>query len=252
MSPSPCPERRSRLSLSPSPSPASPPSRRSTRGSSRSRQVLSQDKPPRPGRLSRRKSLSDNCLTPKLNKNDVDAFGLPRISSQNKRSVSLIRDSFSNKKGSDSLSSDSEVKQRSISKETRTSNASEFKAKFETGSVSNLSKITQSVPAFIEGQNSGDIYAFATSILNLKTLPQFVQEQLISGKIGIGELLRDQGLETYRQVIDIFREIQHNIVPNLASVYCGEMVCRTYFIYYNKIPVIQVTEKFPFRLYQRK
>ena len=103
-------------------------------------------KPPKPGRLSRRKSLSDNCLGQIKKKNDVDAFGLPRISTQNKRSVSLMRDAFTSRKEDKSegaASDDYEGRIRSISKETRTSNASEFKAKFESGSVSNLSKVSR-------------------------------------------------------------------------------------------------------------
>ena len=101
-------------------------------------------KPPRPGRLSRRKSLSEDCLVPKRNANSVDAFGLPRISTENKRSVSLIRDSFSSKKKEVKIDPiESEGRQRKISKETRTSNASEFKVKFESGSVSNLSRLSR-------------------------------------------------------------------------------------------------------------
>ena len=105
----------------------------------------------RPARLSRRKSLSeDNLLAPNQRKEStgqagVDAFGLPRISVQSRRSVSLMRDSFMSKKAErSSPASQLEGRQRSISKETQTSNASEFKAKFENGSVSNLSKISRS------------------------------------------------------------------------------------------------------------
>ena len=108
------------------------------------------DRPPRPGRLSRRKSLSEDNLGPKRREEatsqvGVDAFGLPRITVQSRRSVSLMRDSFQSNKGKTGPpESQSEGRQRSISKETQTSNASEFKAKFETGTVSNLSKVSRS------------------------------------------------------------------------------------------------------------
>ena len=104
----------------------------------------------------------------------------------------------------------------------------------------------------IYGERSGDIYAYATSILNLDELPEDVREQLISGKIGIGELLRDKGLETYRHVFNIYREIKHEVVPNSPSYYHGELICRTYHIFLDHKPVIQVTEKFPIRLYNKK
>ena len=104
----------------------------------------------------------------------------------------------------------------------------------------------------ISGEESADIYAYATSILNLNALPEDVSKQLVLGKIGIGELLRDKGLETYRQVVDIYREINEEVLPGSSCTYCGELICRTYHIHLNHIPVIQVTEKFPYRLYQKK
>ncbi|PCJ14624.1 MAG: 4-hydroxybenzoate synthetase [Gammaproteobacteria bacterium] len=103
----------------------------------------------------------------------------------------------------------------------------------------------------ISGESSSDIYAYATSIINLNALPSDVCEQLVHGKIGIGELLRDKGLETYRQVIDIYREINEEVLPGSPCTYCGELICRTYHIHLNHAPVIQVTEKFPLRLYQK-
>lgn len=104
----------------------------------------------------------------------------------------------------------------------------------------------------ISGETSKDIYAYATSILNLNALPADVSEQLVLGKIGIGELLRDKGLETYRQVVDIYREINEEVLPGSSCTYCGELICRTYHIHLNHTPVIQVTEKFPYRLYQKQ
>ena len=100
------------------------------------------EKAPRPGRLSRRKSLSEDCLK-HTKKSDVDAFGLPKISTHNKRSVSLIRDSFASPREIKANPEKTEGRQRKITKETRTSNASEFKVKFEAGSVSNLSLISR-------------------------------------------------------------------------------------------------------------
>ena len=110
-------------------------------------------KPPRPGKLLRRKSLSENCLKPRgksdSESKDVDAFGLPRLTSRNKRSVSLMRDTFLSMKESKPYAScDSKHTQRSISRETRTSNASEFKTRFESGSVSNLPKASQAVSQY--------------------------------------------------------------------------------------------------------
>ncbi|WP_338353645.1 chorismate--pyruvate lyase family protein [Thalassolituus oleivorans] len=93
----------------------------------------------------------------------------------------------------------------------------------------------------ISGVHSGATYAHAISILNIEHLPQAIRDALISGTIGIGELLRAKGLETYRQITDIYYDNDNR-----------ELICRTYLIYINHQPAIQVTEKFPYPLYQQK
>ena len=102
------------------------------------------------------------------------------------------------------------------------------------------------------GKDSGDIYAFCPSIINPAHLPEEVRQQLIGGQIGIGEILRDKGLETYRQVVDVFREINQEVLPGYSSDYSGEFICRTYLVYFDHKPIIQITEKFPYRLYQKR
>lgn len=104
----------------------------------------------------------------------------------------------------------------------------------------------------LHGKKSGDIYAYCPSIINLSCLPEEVRQQLVDGNIGIGEILRDKGLETYRQVIDVFREIKQEVLPGSSCHYSGEMICRTYIVHFDHKPVIQVTEKFPYRLYQKR
>ena len=60
-----------------------------------------------------------------------------------------MRDTFLSLKESRPYSScDSKHTQRSISRETKTSNASEFKTRFESGSVSNLPKASQAVTQY--------------------------------------------------------------------------------------------------------
>ena len=93
------------------------------------------------GKLSRRKSLSDNCLISKskranangTSEKDLDAFGIPKIPRQT-RSISLMRETFIKRPTIET--SNSKEKQRRISHETRTSSAAEFKSLFENGSAS--------------------------------------------------------------------------------------------------------------------
>ena len=87
----------------------------------------------------------------------------------------------------------------------------------------------------LRGETSEQIYAYATSYLRLETLGAEIKENLLSGKIGIGELLREVGLETYREIIDFGEE--------------PEMVYRTYVIHIGGNPTIQITETFPLSVF---
>ena len=104
----------------------------------------------------------------------------------------------------------------------------------------------------LQGNESGDIYAYAKSVLRLGLLPEQVRADLLDGKIGIGEMLRERGLETYREILDIGREIDESLQWVFGVGRCGELVYRTYRVVMDKKPAIQITEKFPYRLYSRK
>ena len=88
------------------------------------------------------------------------------------------------------------------------------------------------------GGKSNDLYAKAQSIIRLQHLPADIRESLIAENMGIGELLRESGLETYRQLIDIGQKDKHQIY-------------RTYQIIIEHIPAITVTEYFPLAQYQQ-
>ena len=89
------------------------------------------------------------------------------------------------------------------------------------------------------GKISGSLYAKAESTIRLQHLPADIRENLIAEKMGIGELLRESGLETYRELIDIGQE-ENNLIY------------RTYQIIIDQIPTITVTEHFPLAQYQQQ
>jgi chorismate-pyruvate lyase len=88
------------------------------------------------------------------------------------------------------------------------------------------------------GENSGQCYAKADSLIRLQQLPKTIREKLISGEIGIGELLRESGLETYRKLIDIGEKETNTIY-------------RSYQIIIDHMPAILVTEYFSTAVYQK-
>ena len=87
------------------------------------------------------------------------------------------------------------------------------------------------------GESSDKCYAHADSLIRLQQLPTDISEKLESGEIGIGELLRESGLETYRKLIDIGE-------TETKQIY------RSYQIIINHIPAILVTEYFTISAYQ--
>lgn len=101
----------------------------------------------------------------------------------------------------------------------------------------------------LRGQNSQNIYAYAKSILNLGLLPAPIREDLLAGKIGIGEMLRERGLETYREILDVGRQIDQSLAPILGAKQFGELLYRSYRVVINHEPTMIITEKFPYRLY---
>ena len=97
------------------------------------------------------------------------------------------------------------------------------------------------------GKLSGEIFATAESTIALSYLPKDVSDALEKGIIGIGEILRDEGLETYR---DIFK-LNYFPLFSLSNKEREEVISRSYQIWVNSKPCIVVTEYFPIGFYKK-
>ena len=101
----------------------------------------------------------------------------------------------------------------------------------------------------LKGVKSKTIYACARSTVSLKHLPQEIGLALKKGEIGIGELLREKGVETYRDIfnIDYLVDLPKNdaLILSLQT----ELLSRSYRIRVNGYPAIIVTEFFPIKNY---
>lgn len=89
----------------------------------------------------------------------------------------------------------------------------------------------------LSGAESGRVYAYAESLIRLSSLPEKLRLDLLAGRIGIGELLREKGLETYREILDVGKGEQ--------GEEGGQRVYRTYRIVIHHHPAILITEEFP-------
>ena len=93
------------------------------------------------------------------------------------------------------------------------------------------------------GRVSQRCYAEAESLILPQCLPEPLRDALESGNMGIGEILRESGLETYREILDLGEAC--GIVAGAEQRY----VWRLYRILMKSTPVMQITERFPLAVY---
>jgi len=107
----------------------------------------------------------------------------------------------------------------------------------------------------LKGENSNQVYAFARSTVSLKHLPDEIGMALEKGEIGIGELLREKGIETYRDIFEINYFLASRKNDTLFSQWQNkasntEVLSRSYRIRVNGSPAIIVTEYFPVDIFK--
>jgi chorismate-pyruvate lyase len=100
----------------------------------------------------------------------------------------------------------------------------------------------------LRGGMSRRLYASAFSIIRTATLPEGLRPRLLSGEIGIGELIREVGIETYRELLE-FGSAQDmtRFGGHITDVDC---VFRSYRIVVEHRPAILVSECFPINTYK--
>lgn len=101
----------------------------------------------------------------------------------------------------------------------------------------------------LTGRSSGRCYALARSILALESLPPHFAQAILEGKMGIGELLREQGVETYRDIINLHFFHRGQPAETNLSMLDDDVLSRSYRISVSGVPAILVTEYFPIGLY---
>lgn len=133
--------------------------------------------------------------------------------------------------------------------------------------------------ARLRGADSGKHYAHAFSVIRTELIPPLFRQRLIDREIGIGALIRDSGLESYREVLEVGLEANREANQEVgASLNANERgttnqdpradgslaanqpqvggdlasggVFRTYRIIIAGAPVILISETFPLTLYR--
>ena len=104
----------------------------------------------------------------------------------------------------------------------------------------------------LRGKNSKEIYAYATSHFKTEVLGEKLSQELLSGSIGIGELLREIGLETFREISDFGQERQKlgTDASDVSNSGFEELIYRTYVISLDGRRGIQIQERFPIDVFK--
>ncbi len=100
----------------------------------------------------------------------------------------------------------------------------------------------------LRGLASGVLYTRAHSLIRPALIPDELRERLIAGSLGIGELIRDCGLETYRELLEIGIGGASPRAPASDGV-AEEHIYRTYRIILGGRPAILITEYFPIAVF---
>ena len=100
----------------------------------------------------------------------------------------------------------------------------------------------------LRGRTSNVLYTRANSLIRPLLIPEALRVRLMAGALGIGELIRDCGLETYRELLEI--GVSGSMPPGGdAEPAAGPHIHRTYRIVVDGRPAILVTEYFPLAVF---
>lgn len=101
------------------------------------------------------------------------------------------------------------------------------------------------------GQTSETTYTTAYSIIRLDKVPSNMRYKLESGGIGIGVLISQFGVESYRELLTVgYTENMTFNDQEIGSNKGQGIIYRTYRIMIDKEPIILITEKFPICIYE--
>ncbi len=102
----------------------------------------------------------------------------------------------------------------------------------------------------LTGGESQQHYACARSVLAINQLSVEMRTALLEGRMGIGELLREQGVETYREIVALDYIRKGSTQDEILNTFSDDLVSRSYRIRVGGVPAILVTEYFPVGTYR--
>lgn len=119
-------------------------------------------------------------------------------------------------------------------------------SKLEWQEIDELEKVLVRT-VFLTGAKTKIRYVYAMSMIRMDYLDDHIHESILEKQLGIGQIMNQFKMETYRELIDIrlvYNKLIHSVFTNEEFV--SE---RQYKIYMNHIPVMLIKEYYPHSLY---
>jgi chorismate-pyruvate lyase len=122
----------------------------------------------------------------------------------------------------------------------------------EIRKLSSLPKITLDCyerEVVLVGKTSKRCYVHARSTIWLERLSVELRSGLLNSDRGIGRLLREYRIETYRQLLSYWSEPAGQLAGSFALREDDQLLGRTYDVYYQEQVMMRITERFPLALF---
>ena len=97
----------------------------------------------------------------------------------------------------------------------------------------------------LRGKMSLTNFLYAESFIAVDRLDEALRNGLLKSRKPIGFLIQEQRMETYREILGCGRELAGSLAHHFDIDPHEGMIWRTYRIFYQGQPIMQITEKFP-------
>ena len=102
----------------------------------------------------------------------------------------------------------------------------------------------------LQGKISMRNFIYAESALAFSRLDQVFQHELLESRVPMGKLWRQNRLETFKEIISTQKEPARELSQYFDIAPEDELLSRTYLVFSQGQPIIQITEKFPTSYFQ--
>jgi chorismate-pyruvate lyase len=97
----------------------------------------------------------------------------------------------------------------------------------------------------LRGRYTATVYAYAASLIVADRVRESVQQYLEADGKGLGHIICDSRMETYREIVWYGREHIHNLPEAFRFLTVDEFISRTYRVIAGGQPIMLIHEKFP-------